>query len=207
MADIESARSRPRWWTWALGLLLFLLVAWLAFVVLRGPDRWWPERTPAMPPLDSASAVPSAPAAAPTPAVIDTLPPVPELPAAVAEYVAVCGAGRSEGTVAVPLSGCLERLASALEEVVRRDTVGSAALEPRLGRFRRFAAAVEGDTTAAAVRPALASAAELLAALQQVRRFPALGLEAQLRRVSAAADATRPAAFFRSSAEALRLMY
>jgi hypothetical protein len=205
VAYIDVEPRRPRWWTWALALLLLLLLGWLAVTVLRGRDRWWPDRTPAMPPIDSAGVAGSAPASTPLSSVADTLATVPELPAAVAEYVAVCGSGGSDEGVS--LAACLDRLASALEEVVRRDTVGSEALEPRLERFRRLAAAAQSDTTAPAVRPALVSAAALLAALQQSRRFPALGLDAQLRGVCAAADAGRARGFFHGSAEALRLMY
>jgi hypothetical protein len=112
----------------------------------------------------------------------------------------------------------IRRLAAALDVVARQDTVGGAALQPRLDSLRQGADALQRNAEsmqhAEQARAAFTSAAGIMAAVQE-RRFPDLGDE--VGQVREAAEAVRPGAplleqraqvqtFFDRAAAALRTM-
>jgi hypothetical protein len=116
---------------------------------------------------------------------------------------------------------CTRRLTAALESVVRRDTVGGAALEPRLTEMRQRVDAIGADPMAAdhanRVRDAFTSIATVMSSVQQTRPGAATALGQQVSGVQQAAQGISPTTplldqksqvdtFFQRAGEALRSM-
>ena len=202
MAEIQLERKEGKNWIWiVLGLLLLALLAWW-LLSQRGDNDPVVAETPGM--------------------VTDSLP-----------RTGMTGSGEVDGFIQFVddnrartemgrdhefTAEGIRRLAGALGSVATRDTVGGAALQPRLDSLRQKADSLERNTQSgqhsAQARDAFTSAVAIMDDLRQ-RRFPnAAGHVTQARQ---AAEAVQPGQqlleqkaqvqrFFEHSAEVLRTM-
>jgi hypothetical protein len=206
MADIDVERkSGIPLWPWLLALLVLALLAWL---LLGRTDR---DRVA-------------------TPVVNDTIPAAEAVPVtatrtpAVEQYLAFV---EEEDSAQMGLqheytASGLRQLADALESVVRQDTVGQTAVEPRLQALRQNADRLrdtpeESLQHADFAREGFVSASELIEALHEhrFRQQPQLGQTAsRVRERAEAVSTTEPLlqqrqavhGFFQAAGDALRHM-
>jgi hypothetical protein len=207
MADIDVQRkSGTPVWPWILALVALALLAWL---LLGRTDR---DRvaTPVVTD-DTIPAAEQAPATAPRTAAVDRY----------LSWVEEADSARMGVQHEYTASG-LRQLADALESVVRQDTIGQTAVEPRLQDLQQNADRLqqtdwESLQHANYAREGFTSAARLMEALQEHRftRQPQLGQT--VTRVRERAEAVSPGqplleqrdavhGFFQASGDALRQM-
>jgi hypothetical protein len=207
MAEIDIQEKKgPGAWPWILGIIALLLLVGVIWAVMGNDD----ERDDTMMRQDTVLAVG------------DTVARVDREDGAVAEYLAFSRQpAESEAEMGRHheyTQRGLQRLVAALDEVVRRDTIGQRPLEERLDRVRERADRItrnpESLEHAGQVREAFTEAAELIG---DVRDRRARGDAAVDRHVEGTRDAAESIAagtplleqrdtvhrFFRESAQAL----
>jgi len=182
MAEIHIEHNKRSLWPFVIGLLLLLLVGWLVLTQFGDDD-----------------AVVVAPEAG---AVVDPTPAVAATPAAtgaVAEFIRYADSTRAAQAMGLGhdfTADGIRKLAAAIDDAARSDTVANAALAPQLADLRQRADSLQRnpDATSHALhtREAFLIAASLIQNLQE-RRAPDRAADANA--VWAAArriDARRP---------------
>lgn len=213
MAELHIERKERSAWPWILlGLALLALLLW--YLLGRDDvDDGVVADTAAGVVTDTGAAPGAAPDAMPGAAG--------DAGGAVAAFLAYTDERRSRQNADLTheyTADGIRRLAAALDVVARQDTVGGAALQPRLDSLRQGADALQRNAEsmqhAEQTRAAFTSAAGIMAAVQE-RRFPDLGDE--VGQVREAAEAVRAGAplleqraqvqtFFDRAAAVLRAM-
>jgi hypothetical protein len=188
MAEINVERKEGgSLWPWIIGLLALLLVGWLLYSMF-GRDRTTTAdqfgtagdtmaMAPGVMPMDTGMAG-TGMGTAMTAGV----------PPEVQQFEQTCAApGTAQQQASMDHQytiNCTNQLATALEAVVRRDTVGGMALEPRLQEMRQRVAAIGQDPMATdhanRVRDAFTSIASLMNSVQETRPGAAPALRDQV---------------------------
>ena len=228
MAEIRVERKEGgSIWPWIIGLLALLLIGWLLYSMFGRDEDTAVDQfgtvgdtmamAPGVMPMDTGMAAGTGMGAGAAMAA--------GVPAEVQQFQQTCaepGAAQAQAAMDHQFTiDCTRQLTTALEAVVRRDTVGSTALEPRLQEMRPRVAAISQDPQATdhanRVRDAFTSIASLMNSVQETRPNAAPALRTQVSGVQQAAQgvsATTPLLdqkeqignFFRSAGEALRSM-
>ena len=219
MADINVERKSGSIWPWILGALALLLILWLLFSLLgRDREEVVVDQAPIGVVADTMAMAPVVPVD-PGPGVAGPI------PAEVQQFEQTCAAA---GTTQQQASlshdytiDCTRRLTTAIEAVVRHDTVGGTALEPRLAEMRQRVEAIGNNPQATnhanLVRDAFTSIATVMNTVQETRPGMSPALGQQVSGVRDAAQGISPTtellnqkdqvdAFFRRAGEALRSM-
>ncbi|MDQ3555627.1 MAG: hypothetical protein M3409_02455 [Gemmatimonadota bacterium] len=221
MADINVERKSGSIWPWILGALALLLVLWLLFSLLGRDRTATVDQTPVGVVGDTMA---MAPAAMP----MDTgmaMGMTGTMPAEVQQFAQACaapGTAQQQASLSHEYTvDCTRRLTAAIEAVVRRDTVGGAALEPRLAEMRQRVEAIGSNPQATnhanLVRDAFTSIATVMNSVRESRPGASPALGEQVSGVREAAQGISPTTellnqknqvdtFFQRAGEALRSM-
>jgi hypothetical protein len=180
--DIERKGAAPVWPWILLGVLVLALLLWW-LLGRNGDDRV------ATDPVTPAATMPA-----------DTVARTGAIPPALDEYLTFTQTADPAGEMGRQheyTAGGLRRLADAIDAVVQQDTVGDAAIQPRLQEFRAQADRLQ-DTPedspqhANFAREAFTSAGELLETIRANRHPGVGGLQGQVQQTQQAAADLRP---------------
>lgn len=209
MADIDVREKRaPGPWVWIIGLIVLALLLWALWALLG--DRT-ADRAPVTEPVGGV------PATAPARPGTDLSPAVEQY----REWVTRADTAQMGGQHQLTATG-LRQLADALEAVIRRDTVGEVAIQPRLEELRRNAERLQqtdaGSTEHANfAREGFMSAVRVMEAAREHRYGEEPQLEQQISQARQAAEDVkrntvlleqreRVQAFFQRASDALTTM-
>lgn len=210
MADIDIQEKKSSPWPWILGLVALVAVVWIAMEMLGDDDG------------DMAVVDPAAEQQpyAPPPADADMT----GMPAEVTRFDQECAAGDATDQMSMShefTESCVQHMTAALEAVIRRDTVGDAALSTQMEEYRSRAERLTENRQSAEhstyVHEVFDDAAELIARIEDTREGAGDALQRRAPRVQQAADAVsvdepileqrdEVRAFFAEASSAIRAM-
>lgn len=222
---MNAEPSPTRLWPWLLALALAAVLVWVAVSAgdLWGPPEAADPATEAITQEDPPQLEPPGQQPATGAAAEDVVGRTEQMRAAVRQYEDRCAsrlepaAGEGLGDV---ITGCVERIAVALDAVVASDTVGQVVIDDRLEQFRDQLERLQSnrpDARAAPTRDLLQSLTEALAVIAEERYPETLGDQGaaqDLRNATRTLDAGRPLAeqeepvrrFFQAAAGLLSAM-
>jgi hypothetical protein len=210
MADIDIQEKKSSPWPWILGLIALVAVVWIAMEMLGDDDDDMAVVDPA------AEQQPYAPP--PADAGMTAM------PDEVTRFDEECAAADATGEMTMShefTESCVRHMTAALEAVIRRDTVGDAALSTHMEQYRSRADQLTANRESAEhssyVHEVFDGAAELIARIEETRENTGDALQRRAPRVQQAADAIsvdepvleqreEVRAFFAEASSAIRAM-